>query len=40
MYVYLSPRMGAFGKVYSGPQFTHLEGGTVGLTEFRGSTDI
>ena len=28
--------MGAFGKVYSGPQFTHLEGGTVGLTEFRG----
>ena len=28
--------MGAFGKVYSGPQFTHLEGGTIGLTEFRG----
>lgn len=28
--------MGAFGKVYSGPQFTHLEGGTVGLTGFRG----
>ena len=31
-----SPRMGAFGKVRSGSQFTHLEGGTIWLTEFRG----
>ena len=28
--------MGTLGKVYAGPPFTHLEGGTVALTEFRG----
>ena len=35
-FAYTSPRMGTLGKVYAGPQFTRLEGGTVALTEFRG----